>query len=127
MNSVLRNIFQYEVQEVVRLTQLFRSCQRVYMERRNEAFKVDREFVITFDEDALFDELTASWDSPSASQQNGRQQNKPIMNHHDQTIFFDNQTSESSSTSQQNRSQSQIVADTTINQHLKDRQKEIDT
>ncbi|KPM08224.1 syntaxin-16-like protein [Sarcoptes scabiei] len=35
------------------LTQLFRSCQRVYVERRDEANKIDPEFVITFDTDRL--------------------------------------------------------------------------
>ena len=53
MSSILRNIFQFQVQEVVGLTQSFRKCQRVYLERRNEATKIDPEFVITFDNDIL--------------------------------------------------------------------------
>ena len=57
ISSILRNIFQFQVQEIVHLTHLFRSCQRIYVERRNEATRIDPEFVITFDEDLLHREL----------------------------------------------------------------------
>ncbi|UXI16683.1 hypothetical protein NH340_JMT02626 [Sarcoptes scabiei] len=53
ISKILQNIFQNQVHLIVTLTQLFRSCQRVYVERRDEANKIDPEFVITFDTDRL--------------------------------------------------------------------------
>lgn len=57
VSSILKNIFQYQVQEVVSLTQMFRSCQRIYLTRQSEATKVNSDIVITFDENLLNDDF----------------------------------------------------------------------
>ena len=98
------------------------------MERRNEAIKVDREFVITFDEDALFDELN-SFDNPSSSSS----QQVKLMNKQNQSIFFDNSPEESETFpsldihhQNSNNIQAQLVSNSSLNEHLKQRQKEMD-
>ncbi|OTF80390.1 syntaxin-16-like protein, partial [Euroglyphus maynei] len=121
VSNILRNIFQYQVQEVVALTQLFRSCQRVYFERRNEATKVDPEFVITFDNDLLEEELT-----------NDNRFVKTSFD--DDSVFFTNGPDNfhnHNSTQQQQQLQisldDQIKMDHSINEHLREREREMNS
>lgn len=90
ISVILRNIFQFQVQEVVQLTQLFRSCQRVYLERMTDATRVDPQFVITFDEDLLKEELlldSHDFGSGSSSSSSG------IRLMSDDSVFFEQGTS----------------------------------
>lgn len=119
VSNILRNIFQFQVQEVVALTQLFRSCQRVYFERRNEATKVDPEFVITFDSDLLEKELN-----------NDNRMVKTSFD--DDSVFFDNVHDNSNHQTQQQKQlqislDDQIKIDHSINDHLREREREMNS
>ena len=108
------------MQEIVHLTQLFRSCQRVYVERRNEATRVDPEFVITFDEELLREELTndihlMSDDSVYYEGAGHSQQ------HHDQPVQMQLQRQS------QLPMDDQLALDMDINAHLKERQHEMNS
>lgn len=106
--TIIRNIFQYQVQEVNNLTQLFRSCQRVYLDRRNEATKVDPQFVITFDEDLLNGELMAEGHLIEDS------------------VFFEaNDTQAKFHRQTQLQLDDQLELDVSINSHLRQREKEM--
>lgn len=117
ISTMIRNIFQYQVQEVCNLTQLFRSCQRVYVDRRNEATKVDPEFVITFDEDLLKEELA-----------NNR---RLIDNTFDDSVYLD--LNQNNGPTAQLQSQTQLALDdqieinSSINAHLKEREREMNS
>lgn len=118
VSNILKNIFQYQVQEVVALTQLFRSCQRVYFERRNEATKVDPEFVITFDSDLLEKELNSD--------------NRFVKtSFEDDTVFFANNNDNHNQMQQQKQLQislnDQIKIDQSINDHLYEREREMNS
>ena len=123
ISTILRNIFQFQVQEIVHLTQLFRSCQRVYVERRNEATRIDPEFVITFDEDLLHDEM------------NNSNTGGAIRLMDDAVYFEDGQRNDNvvATTSGQMQRQmqlsfdDQLKLDMDINAQLKERQHEMNT
>lgn len=122
ISTILRNIFQFQVQEIVTLTQMFRSCQRIYVERRNEATRVDPEFVITFDEDLLREELnndvrlmsddSVYYEGSSSSHQ---------LNHYDQQANMQLQRQSQLSMDDQ------LALDVDINLHLKERQHEMNS
>lgn len=59
-SRLIRNIFQWEVKEVSDLSQKFRLTQRTYLNKRNENEKIDKEFVITFDDNNFTDLLTTN-------------------------------------------------------------------
>lgn len=110
ISSILRNIFQYQVQEVVGLTQLFRSCQRVYVERRNEATRVDPEFVITFDENLLQDDDLGAAGSGSLISED---------------VYFE--TDPQNGFNARLQRQTQISVDSTVVSHLREREKEMNS
>lgn len=131
ISVILRNIFQFQVQEVVNLTQLFRSCQRVYLERRTAATRVDPQFVITFDEDLLQQELLDS-NSGGGFNNGGASDNNGIRLMSDDSVFFE-QSSQQAHSSQQLQRQAQLpmddqlALDAELNAHLRDRQAEMST
>jgi len=116
ISAILRNIFQFQVQEIVQLTQLFRSCQRIYLERRTEATRVDPQFVITFDEGLLQQELN---------------QNIRLMQ--DDVVQFEESEKHSNEMNVRLQRQSQLPMDDQlkldmdINAQLKERQHEMNT
>ena len=123
ISVILRNIFQFQVQEVVQLTQLFRSCQRVYLERMTDATRVDPQFVITFDEDLLKEELlldSHDFGSGSSSSSSG------IRLMSDDSVFFEQGTSHQHQQQQQQlQKQAQLPMVAQHNAHLRERQAEM--
>lgn len=125
ISVILRNIFQFQVQEVVNLTQLFRSCQRVYLERRTAATRVDPQFVITFDEDLLQQELLDN----SGGFNNGSDNGIRLMS--DDSVFFEQNNHSSQQQQLQRQAQlpmdDQLALDADLNAHLRERQAEMST
>ena len=130
ISVILRNIFQFQVQEVVQLTQLFRSCQRVYLERMTDATRVDPQFVITFDEDLLKEELLL--DSHDFGSSGSSNSSSGIRLMSDDSVFFEQGTSHQHQQQQQQLQKQaqlpmddQLALDAQHNAHLRERQAEM--
>lgn len=119
ISTILQNVFKFQVQEIVNLTQLFRSCQRIYVERRNEATRVDPQFVITFDEDLLNEELNSDIRlmSDDSVYYEGE---KPSQNHEPPSQMR-------LQTQAQISMDDQLAMDYEINAHLKERHHEMNS
>lgn len=113
ISNILRNIFQYQVNEIMTLTHMFRSCQRVYFERRDEATKIDPEFVITFDND-LLDEIDNN-------------EVKFIRNSIEDDVFFKSDNYNNHKPQQQMLLEDQLKIDASINDYIKNREKEMNS
>ncbi|KAJ6218509.1 hypothetical protein RDWZM_009666 [Blomia tropicalis] len=122
ISTILRNIFQFQVHEIVNLTHLFRSCQRLYVERRNEATRIDPEFVITFDEE-LFRNEPILLDNNNDNNGGNR--------HYGDSSFFENDNQYDQNRCEQDISSHSFVKqqqiDLGLNVQLRERQNEMNT